>query len=320
MSDEYLKSNWENILKAIYSSNEVSQYHNWMCITFWTIKLSDELEIPREQTRVIIEKYSPQNNDSKKSISNFFKDYDSSKTDTSKIKKLIENINKSPTSKDLNDNELTHKNTIKADTSKEGNIQYFLEIDTVKENDGVQMGVLKNGSPFLSQGGLARFVGIDNKHIRELSKEWTNERHNTSKKRLLYIKKILDEKGYTEDSLYIKTIKNSSPYYAYPDIVCMALLKYYAFENKNETAINRLMNLAEITFKKYIYQATGYHPKTNNVDKWHYLHDRINANKFLVPKGYFSIFREIHTLVQDLILYDFPLNDTTIPDGSVGIM
>ena len=45
------------------------------------------------------------------------------------------------------------------------------------EIDGVEMGVLENGLPFLTESGLARMCGIDRKVLNRLAANWLVERH-----------------------------------------------------------------------------------------------------------------------------------------------
>jgi hypothetical protein len=47
-----------------------------------------------------------------------------------------------------------------------------LEIDKQTEIQGIGMGVLKDGTPFLNQRGLARLCGIENAHIGTISSQW----------------------------------------------------------------------------------------------------------------------------------------------------
>lgn len=168
---------------------------------------------------------------------------------------------------------------------------------------------------------MGEFVGVANSHIGELSSEWETERFFTKKERLLFIKKYLDERGYTNDSLYIKTTRNGRPLFAYPDIVCMAILEYYAFEAKkvNPVALQRFRVLAQKSLRDLIYDLADYHPEKKNVTAWRHFYDRVSINKNSVPSGYFSVFREAAGLIVDLLDANYPLSDKTVPDLSVGI-
>ena len=42
--------------------------------------------------------------------------------------------------------------------------------------DGIEMGVLENGMPYLSQRGLVKMTGIARTSFQKLSKNWLNEK------------------------------------------------------------------------------------------------------------------------------------------------
>src|SRR5580704_16810080 len=48
-----------------------------------------------------------------------------------------------------------------------------LRIDKRTEIRGVEMGVLSDGTPFLTQRGLARLCGVQNAHIGTISSAWS---------------------------------------------------------------------------------------------------------------------------------------------------
>ena len=51
-----------------------------------------------------------------------------------------------------------------------------LKIEKQREVDGVGMGVLTDGTPFLTGRGLARLCGISNARVVELSGDWKDEK------------------------------------------------------------------------------------------------------------------------------------------------
>lgn len=195
------------------------------------------------------------------------------------------------------------------------------EVDTYKEIDGIEMGVLDDGTAFLGQRGLAAFCDLENNGaLSILSKEWEEERDTTTKERLRFIRNYLYDKGYKRNSLFIELKKNNTIIYAYPDIVCMAILEYYAFETKEpkERAKKNFRLLARNSFREFIYQAVGYNPEERELNRWKYFLDRIDANYDNPPSGYFSIFQEMVKYTHFLIKNRFTVNDKTIPDLSVG--
>lgn len=200
-------------------------------------------------------------------------------------------------------------------------VQLVLDIGVEIQRDvnGVEMGVLENGIPFLTQRGLAKLSGASRKEIFDITQEWGDHYDDDviSKGRLSFIRDLLFKNGYRDRSLYVETIKDGSPHYAYPDVVCMAILEYYAFESKspNKEAISAYRRLATFGLQKFIYEALGYTP----ADPWKFYHARVSILKDSSPDGYFTVFHEIAPMIVDLINGGLAVNDHTVPDGSVGI-
>ncbi len=194
-----------------------------------------------------------------------------------------------------------------------------LGIEIQRDVNGIEMGVLENGIPFLTQIGLAKIAGVARSAIFTITQEW-EERYDDpvlGKDRSSFLKEYLFRNGYSERKLYIETKKDGSPHYAYPDIVCMAVIEYYAFEakSKSETAVENYRKLAAYGLQKFIYDSVGYQIH----DKWKLHNERQSILRNSVPAGYFSVFHEINPLTLDLIHADLPVNDKTVPDISVGL-
>ena len=193
-----------------------------------------------------------------------------------------------------------------------------LEIEVQKDVNGIEMGILENGISYLTQNGLAAFSGVAKSVIYAIATEWETRLTDNviGKDRNSYFKKYLFEKGFKEPKLYIEITKDGTTHYAYPDIVCMAIVEYFAFEsrNKNEIALQNFRKLASYGLQRFIYDALNYHP----LDKWQYHNDRVSILADAAPAGYFIIFREITGLVVDLIAANLTVNHKTIPDISVG--
>ena len=199
--------------------------------------------------------------------------------------------------------------------------QLVLDIGVQVEKDvnGIEMGVLENGIPFLTQNGLAKVVGTTRSVIFDIAKEWAEHFDDDvmTKGRYSWLRQYLGDKGYNQSQLYIETRRGGQAHYAYPDIVCMAILEYYAFESqqgKNQTAIENYRRLAAYGLQKFIFDALGYTPP----DKWRYFTDRVSILTDSAPDGYFIIFHEVSGLISDLIAAGLAVNDKTIPDISVG--
>lgn len=192
---------------------------------------------------------------------------------------------------------------------------------TVQKEDpeGVEMGVLENGMPYLSQRGVVKMVGIPRTTFQDLSNNWPTRK---SKGIGLAIHQLLLASDYNEDQLYIEINAQGKKTYAYTEPVVMALLEHYAFdaENKIEIAQNSYRILSKAGFRAFIYQSTGYKPQTERLDSWRHFHDRVDLNFESVPFGYYSIFREISGMIVTLIRAQVIVNDKVIPDLSVGMV
>lgn len=190
---------------------------------------------------------------------------------------------------------------------------------TEVEVDGVQMGVLSDGTPYLTLRGLARMCGIDHTSILRLANNWEEEKAKPRGRKLL---ELLAGQGHSGDALYLRTVGPNGETHAYTDAACMALLEYYAFEasqSDNEVALRNYRLLARSSFRTFIYNRCGYDPNKHIPESWKTFHERILLND-QVPLGYFSVFREIADLVVNMIQKGCPLDEHTVPDGSVGIM
>jgi hypothetical protein len=102
----------------------------------------------------------------------------------------------------------------------------------------------------------------------------------------------------------------------------MAILEYYAFEatqGSNDTAVRNYRLLARYSFRAFIYNRCGYDPDKHIPDSWRNFHERVLLND-QVPIGFFSVFREIADIVVHMIQSGCPLDDHTVPDGSVGVV
>jgi len=185
--------------------------------------------------------------------------------------------------------------------------------------DGVEMGVLENGMPYLSQRGVAIMSGVPRTTFRRLTDNWVDYRKKGDGEG---INKLLIQTGYTEDSLYIEIEDAGKTIYAYPEPVVLAILEYYAFDakNKNEQAQDNFRKLSKAGFRLFVYESLGYNPKQDHIDKWKHFHDRVDLVYDTVPQGYFSIFREVSGMIVSLIRSNVMVSDKVIPDLSVGII
>lgn len=193
-----------------------------------------------------------------------------------------------------------------------------LGIEVQKDVNGIEMGVLENGIPYLTQRGLAGVTGVSRTGIQSITKEWEDHYNDDviGKDRISFFKQYLHERGFRERKLYFEILQNGVVHFAYPDIVCMAFLEYYAFESKADsaTAIESYRRFAAYGLQRFIYDSLNYTP----ADKWKFHNDRVSLLNNSEPLGYFSIFNQVTGLIVDLINADLTVNHKTIPDISVG--
>lgn len=99
------------------------------------------------------------------------------------------------------------------------------------------MGVLENGMPYLTQRGLAEMSGASRKALFDITQEYAEAQKTGvfTRSRMTYLRDNLLSKGYDEPQLFIEIEKNGSPYFGYPDLVCMAVTKYFVFEAQVKT-------------------------------------------------------------------------------------
>lgn len=193
-----------------------------------------------------------------------------------------------------------------------------LEVATVKqvvdaEHGTLEMGVFRDGVGFMSRRALARFCGVDPADIRT----WPEKFEDLKQTR---IGELLVERGFQGETLFAKVYNGGSEINAYPEIVCMVMLEYYAFEapTPSGAALKMFRNLAGVTLREFIYKATGYDPNQQAALAWQVFHDRLLLNK--VPTGFFSIFGAMADFALDMIRHGLEYDDETIPDISVGQM
>jgi hypothetical protein len=174
---------------------------------------------------------------------------------------------------------------------------------------GVEMGVLGDGTPFLTGRGLATICGTAPSTIIEHARTWREGQREGRFHRFMV------ERGTNMDSLFIPTLLNNRPVHAYSDSVSMLVLEYYAFEANNVVALRSYRALARQTLRDFIYLRTGY-AASKIPAAWQKFHDRLVLN--VVPRGYFSIFREMSDVIVASIRAGLIVDEHIIPDISVG--
>lgn len=195
------------------------------------------------------------------------------------------------------------------------------ELFSVAERDieGIGMGVLSDGTPYLNQRGLAALCGVQNAHIGTISSQW---RDDDVKPRINTIKTIIEKAGFNIPlNAHIEIMHNRRINYCYPAEVCLAVLEYYSFDagsNCQDDARNNYRKLAGSRLKEFIYQQVGYDPKGKNVDRFKKWHERIELNYQSAPRGFFHVFNEAHTIIYELILAGANVDERMVVDISIG--
>jgi hypothetical protein len=200
-------------------------------------------------------------------------------------------------------------------------VQTELDLHVVasKEIDGVEMGVLNEGTPFLTGRGLANLCGIAPSTMNEWGELAPKE---GDRLRAGKMAELLSAQGFMGDRLFIKVPFGDQPEVnAYPDSVCMGFLEYYAFEAGRyctQEAKDNYRILARQKLREFIYEKTGYNHNPNDkfVGSWKHFHDRLLLNP--CPKGFFSVFKETADAVLISINAGLIVNEHTVPDISVG--
>ncbi|NVN81106.1 MULTISPECIES: hypothetical protein [unclassified Vibrio] len=197
--------------------------------------------------------------------------------------------------------------------------QNELQLSSVKHTapDGIEMGVMNNGTPYLGARGLAALCGVAPSVIITLVKDWETELR--FKPRGQAIEKLILEQGGDPNELYVPINVHGKRYHAINDTNCMAILEYYAFDSQtpSDQARSNYRNLAKLTLRTFIYERTGYDPEDALPQYWKTFHERITLNE--LPSGYFSVFSEIANLVISGIRGGMPFDHQTMPDISVGM-
>ncbi len=193
-----------------------------------------------------------------------------------------------------------------------------LALEAEKEVEGIGMGVLTDGTPYLNQRGLAALCGVQNAHIGTISSQW-GEREQ--KPRITAIKSILAKSGSSPAAAHIEVRKNGVVHFCYPAEVCLAVLEYYAFDagaNCQPEARDNFRLLAGSKLRELIFSQLGYDPTGRNVDRFKSWHDRIALNYQSAPRGYFHVFNEAHTIIYEMVQAGAKIGDKFVVDISVG--
>ncbi|WP_342344733.1 hypothetical protein [Vannielia litorea] len=197
-------------------------------------------------------------------------------------------------------------------------LELDLTIVTEVEADGVGMGVLSNGAPYLTGRGLARLCGVDHSTIIKITNDWQEV---PIKKRISIIKKSIRDMDGDDGSAFLPVQRGGTIYHAFPENVCMAVLEYYALDSgtANDHAKKAYRTLARKGFVDFVYEQVGLSRGASVRDfSTRQFMDRVGTVHGSVPDGYFCVFKEIADLFAALIARDVKIDSSFIPDISVG--
>lgn len=206
-----------------------------------------------------------------------------------------------------------------SDNSLSTSNQKTLDLIVEKEVDGVGMGVLSDGTPFLTMRGLARLCGVHHTVIGDISTEWVSR---VEPPRVKKIREILNSHGQAAQNLYFEMVVKGNASYVYTDEVSIAILEYYAFDagqNVKEEAKKNFRLLAGKALREFIYTQVGYDPNKNLPQAWKAFHDRVSLTYDSVPSGFFGVFKEIADLIVTIGQAGLHIDSKFVPDISVGI-
>lgn len=191
-----------------------------------------------------------------------------------------------------------------------------LQIECEREVDGVGMGVLSDGTPFLTGCGLARLIDIENLHVRTISQDWNDD---PPKPRIAGIKAILAKQGIVYPEAHIEVQRGGTTIHAFPDAICLAVLEHYAFDASKvrEKARDNYRLLAGKALRELIYSQVGYDPEGRLSDKFRKWHQRIELNHQSAPSGFFNVFNEAATVIYELIMAGAEIGEKFVPDISI---
>jgi hypothetical protein len=222
--------------------------------------------------------------------------------------------------KEIGKNETTIKILAPKSGSKEiSPRQGRLDLAVERDVDGIGMGVLSDGTPYLNQRGLAALCGVQNAHIGTISSQWTELEQ---KPRISSVKDILRKaSGSVPSTAHIEIQHQSRTHFCYTADVCLAVLEYYAFDagaNCQPEARDNFRLLAGSKLRELIYSQVGYDPTGRVTEKFKAWHDRISLNFHSAPRGFFHVFNEASTIVYELIQSGAEIGDKLVVDISIG--
>ena len=205
-------------------------------------------------------------------------------------------------------------------------MQQSLDLVPVKlqEVDNISMGVLPNGETFLSLQGVAKFCGLAPSTVVQLAQDWSagDAQSRVRGRQLAELIKEWTESEIVPDSLYVEIDSKNSitgVIHAVPEQIVMAITDYYAHYSTapKREAVQNYRRAAKLGLRKYIYDRLNYNEQDLIAESWRLFQERVLNNE--CPKGYFTMFDEATTIIASLIRNNIIVDDSIMPDGSLGI-
>jgi hypothetical protein len=145
-----------------------------------------------------------------------------------------------------------------------------------------ELGVTKNGIPYLTIKGLSLMIGVEIDLLQSiiLDSDKSNQTSITKS-----VREILVQYDYNNDLLYSIEIHNGVETITITEVVCMAMLEYFAFVSSQplEQAKNSFRILTKKKFKDLVSSAVLYE-WVNSMQK---------LDLTLDNEGYFNVIKEI---------------------------
>lgn len=192
----------------------------------------------------------------------------------------------------------------------------LVQVVQVVDLDGVEMGVLTDGTAFLTGRGLAAVAGVAPRMVNTWASEFDPD---STKRRDRIIGRLMREQGYS-GPVFLRHTHQGRPVNAFPEQVCMAVLEYYAFEaaedDRRAEALRNYRVLARAGLRAFVYTALGYDPAKQVPNQFASYHQRLLLNP--MPAGWFSVFSETAHMVLNAIRNELIVDQHTVPDISVG--
>lgn len=189
-------------------------------------------------------------------------------------------------------------------------------VELSREVGGIEMGILSDGTVFLSGRSLARLCGIAPSRVSEHASSWASGKRDGK------LAQRLVANGIIGDALHVKTQipgVAGNVVAAYPEEVCMGFLEHFAFEAgrpEDSIAMKNYRVLARAGLRLFVYKQLGYDPQNQVPPVWREFHDRLGLVSS--PAGYFSVFKEMADFTLAIIKGGLRIDAKTVPDISVG--